>query len=312
MTIPTTAKHISPTKLSTFILFIIVLVAIIYGATQIVSLKRDVTFLKAELASTTLALAYNADFLVKNFSKLSKETADISTTLSATQENVNAVTNKVGGVEQTVGSISGTLGTLQKLSEIEKEILKKYSKVYFLSENYVPAHLTVIPEEYVYTAGRQEQFLSGAWVHLKNLLDAAKKDGVALYVKSGYRSFTEQKSLKSAYSVTYGAGTANAFSADQGYSEHQLGSTVDFITTGMNGQLTTAFDKTGAYIWLINNAHKYGFTLSYSKGNKYYMYEPWHWRYVGVQLATFLHDNSINFYEMEQREVDKFLVSVFD
>ena len=312
MTIPTTAKHISPTKLSTLILFIIVLVAIIYGATQIVSLKRDVTFLKAELASTTLALAYNADFLVKNFSKLSKETADISTTLSATQENVNAVTNKVGGVEQTVGSISGTLGTLQKLSEIEKEILKKYSKVYFMNDNYVPEGLTIISKEYVYDDKRQEQFLSKGWPHLESLLFNAKLNGVTLYVKSGYRSFAEQKSINTAYSVTYGAGTANAFSAEQGYSEHQLGSTVDFITTGLNGQLTTKFDTTEAYAWLTSNAHRYGFVLSYPKGNKYYMYEPWHWRFVGVKLATYLYNNKLNFYDLDQREIDKYLLNVFD
>jgi D-alanyl-D-alanine carboxypeptidase len=282
---------------------------LVYNYFQIASLKRSVSTLRSELSSATEVLSSNVIYLTENLGTLREQTTG---NLATTQQNIDAVKALLGGVEKTVGSISGAVGNLQKLSDVEKEILKKYSKVYFLSENYVPAHLTVIPEEYVYTAGRQEQFLSGAWVHLKNLLDAAKKDGVVLYVKSGYRSFTEQKSLKSAYSVTYGAGTANAFSADQGYSEHQLGSTVDFITTGMNGQLTTAFDKTGAYIWLTNNAHKYGFTLSYSKGNKYYMYEPWHWRYVGVQLATFLHDNNINFYEMEQREVDKFLVSVFD
>lgn len=305
-------KHFFHQTFPTPALFVVILGIVLVGGWQIYDLKKDISYLKGELASTTLALSFNTDFLAKNFNELSKETADISSTLSFAQKNIDAVSTKVGGVEEVVGSISGKVGTLQKLSEVEKEILKKYSKVYFMTDNYVPAHLTTIPEEYVYNSGKQEQFISGAWAHLKNLLDAAKRDGVTLYVKSGYRSFAEQKSLKSAYSVTYGAGTANAFSADQGYSEHQLGSTVDFITTGMNGQLTTAFDKTAAYTWLSNNAHRFGFTLSYPKGNNYYVYEPWHWRYVGVQLATFLHDNKINFYDMEQREIDKFLVNVFD
>jgi D-alanyl-D-alanine carboxypeptidase len=176
---------------------------------------------------------------------------------------------------------------------------------------YTPSHLSVIPTDFTYSANRQEQFLSEATPHLISLLSFAKASGITLYVKSGYRSFAEQRSLKSAYSVTYGAGTANTFSADQGYSEHQLGTTVDFITVGLNGQLA-GFDKTPAFLWLQDNAHKYGFVLSYPKGNKYYMYEPWHWRFVGVKLATYLHDNKLNFYDLDQREIDKYLANIFD
>ncbi len=306
------SKHTLGKTFLSSVSLVIVLITLVYGGVQIVLLKKDVTFLKNELASTTLALSYNSEFLVKNFSKLSQETRDISTTLSVTQDNVNAVTNKVGGVEQTVGSISGTLGTLQKLSEIEKEILKKYSKVYFMNDNYVPEQLTIIPSGYVYDDKRQEQFLGKGLPHLESLLFNAKLDGVTLYVKSGYRSFAEQKSIKTAYSVTYGAGTANAFSAEQGYSEHQLGSTVDLITTGLDGRLTTKFDTTPAYAWLSNNAHRYGFILSYPKGNTYYIYEPWHWRFVGIKLATYLYNNKLNFYDLDQREIDKYLLNVFD
>jgi D-alanyl-D-alanine carboxypeptidase len=87
--------------------------------------------------------------------------------------------------------------------------------------------------------------------------------------------------LKSQYRVTYGAGTANSFSADQGYSEHQLGTTVDFTTPKVGGTLT-GFDKTDSYKWLQNNAYKYGFILSYPSSNGYYIFEPWHWRFVGL------------------------------
>ena len=99
--------------------------------------------------------------------------------------------------------------------------------------------------------------------------------------------------------------------AGQGYSEHQLGTTLDFITPGQNGNLT-GFDKTDAYLWLQNNAYKYGFILSYPKGNTYYMYEPWHWRFVGIKLATYLHDTNLNFYNMDQRDIDKYLINTFD
>src|SRR3990167_1970818 len=113
------------------------------------------------------------------------------------------------------------------------------------------------------------------------------------------------------YTVVYGAGTANSFSADQGYSEHQIGTTLDFITTRLSGQLT-GFDKTEGYQWLLNNAHNFGFILSYPKNNTYYVYEPWHWRFVGVKLATYLYDNKLNFYDMDQREIDTYLANTFD
>ena len=285
--------------------------ALIYAFIQINSLQKKVDHLSLEMASTTEILSSKASALTKDISDIHKQTVGISNTLSTAEQNIVAVKDKVGGVEQTVGSISGTVNTLKKLSEVDPEILKKYSKVYFMNENYVPAHLTTISQDYVYSKTRQEQFLTEAIPHLNDLLLNAKANGVPLYVKSAYRSFAEQKSLKSMYSVIYGAGTANSFSADQGYSEHQLGTTLDFITTGLGGNLS-GFDTTASYTWLNANAYRYGFVLSYPKGNKYYIYEPWHWRYVGIKLATYLHDNNLHFYDLDQREIDTYLVSVFD
>lgn len=285
--------------------------AVTYEYKEISNLQKQTEFLASELASTTAALSWNTYELSKNITDLRTQTLGLSNTLAYTQQNIDAVKSQMGGVEQTIGSISGTVGNLQKLAAVDPEILKKYSKVYFTNENYVPAHLTLIPSEYVYSSKRSEQFLSEAIPYLISLLNGANASGVTLYVKSGYRSFTEQKSLKSSYSVTYGAGTANSFSADQGYSEHQLGTTLDFITVGLNGQLS-GFDTTPSYKWLLDNAFRYGFVLSYPKNNKFYIYEPWHWRFVGVKLATYLHDTKVNFYDLDQRDIDKYLGSTFD
>lgn len=293
------------------IVFIVLGSGLFYEYTRTLKLESRIDALTNELASSTAAITWNAYRLSQNITDLRTETLGLSNTIKYTQQNVDAVKNQVGGVAETVGSISGTVGNLQKLAEVDPELLKKYSKVYFMNENYVPAHLTKIPQDYVYNSKREEQFLTEANHNLVNLLLAAKANGVSLYVKSAYRSFAEQKSLKSTYSVVYGAGTANTFSADQGYSEHQLGTTLDFITIGLGGQLT-GFDTTPAYTWLLDNAYLYGFILSYPKGNKYYVYEPWHWRFVGIKLATYLHNNGINFYDMDQREIDKYLVNTFD
>lgn len=307
-----TPKRISLNLLLIGFVFIVLGGSLVYEYTQISSLKKDVLSLNNELSSTSKALTQNTNLLSKNIIDLSNKATGISNILNNTQQNIETVKNQVGGVEQTVGSISGTVGNLQKLSEIDPELLKKYSKVYFLNENYRPLDLTTLSPEYTYSSLREEYFFTKSLPYLQNLFTSAKADGITLYVKSGYRSFAEQKSLKSAYSVKYGVGTSNTFSAEQGYSEHQLGTTIDFITTGLNGQLNTNFDKTKEYQWLLNNAYRFGFELSYPKGNNYYVYEPWHWRFVGIKLATYLHDNNLNFYDMDQRKIDKYLIHLLD
>jgi len=293
------------------VVFVILGGILIYAFVRISSLTEDVSLITTELASTTAALSQNTSHLAQNITDLRTQTTGLSDTLSSTQDNIATVNTKVGGVLQTVGSISGTVGTLQKLSQIDPELLKKYSKVYFMNENYVPARLVSIPKEYLYTETVPEHFLADAWPFLRKLADAAKADGITLYVSSAFRSFGEQQSLKSSYTVVYGAGTANSFSADQGYSEHQLGTTVDFITTGLGGKLD-GFDGTATYSWLLANAHRFGFVLSYPKDNSYYIYEPWHWRFVGTKLAAYLHDNKLNFYDLDQRAIDDYLINIFD
>lgn len=284
-----------------------------YAYWRIFDLTEQVAHLNSQLATTAAAFTEKTENLAANLSEVDQKAAGLSDTLSQTeqifQQRVDEVRSHVGSVEQTVGQVTGAVDTLEKLSKTDKELLQKYSKVFFLNEHYAPERVTEIPLTYLYNEASPEVVHALVYPHLKNLLDAAKSAGVTLYVKSAYRSFDEQKSLKGAYTVTYGAGTANQFSADQGYSEHQLGTAVDFITSGLGGQLTAAFDTTKAYTWMENNAYKYGFTLSYPKGNQYYVYEPWHWRYVGIKLATYLHNQGKHFYDLDQRQIDEYLVS---
>ena len=110
--------------------------------------------------------------------------------------------------------------------------------------------------------------------------------------------------------MTYGQG-ANKFSADQGYSEHQLGTTVDFTNSTIGSDLSR-FEGTDQHAWLVKNAYKYGFTMSYPENNEYYQYEPWHWRFVGKDLARHLHRKDTYFYDMEQRDIDEYIINLFD
>ncbi len=213
--------------------------------------------------------------------------------------------------EDQIEKIGSTVGDLDKLSKTDEELLQKYSKVYFLNEHYQPPRLREIDDEFVYREGGDPEFINAqVEPFLNDMLEDAQDDGVKLWVISAFRSYDEQRDLKGAYTVTYGSG-ANTFSADQGYSEHQLGTTLDFTTENLSGGLT-GFETTPAYEWLLKNAHKYGFALSYPKDNAYYIFEPWHWRFVGTKLARDLHDDGKFFYDVDQREIDKYLISIFD
>lgn len=297
---------ISNTERFTILGFVLTLVLLIivsgYGYTRISTLSEEITQLNTELDTR---LASTAAFLQNN---LAEATTSLANALQQEKQHVQA---QLGGVQNQVGSITGTVTDLQKLSKIDSQLLAKYSKVFFLSDTYAPARLIEVPLAYRYSEKKPLQIIPEVLPFLQRMLDQAKTDGIALYAESAYRSFANQKALKGQYAVTYGAGTANQFSADQGYSEHQLGTTVDFMTTGTNGTLS-GFEITPAYTWVVANAHRYGFVLSYPKNNGHYIFEPWHWRFVGVRLATDLHNSGRHFYMMDQREIDAYLISLFD
>jgi LAS superfamily LD-carboxypeptidase LdcB len=217
---------------------------------------------------------------------------------------------KVRAVEDKIEDISSTVGRLTKIAAVDPELLKKYSKVYFLNENYLPSSLSQIPPSYTMHVDRALYFHTKALRFLDDLMDEAEDDGIGLKIISAFRSFGEQSGLKATYKITYGTG-ANRFSADQGYSEHQLGTAIDFTTPEL-GEEFTAFAKTAAYGWLTDNAYRFGFVLSYPANNPYYVFEPWHWRFVGRELANRLREENKYFYELDQREIDRYLESFFD
>ncbi len=239
--------------------------------------------------------------------------AELETSRTQNYSLIQLVREKEGTINSfqgQLGEIAGTLGTLEKLAATDEELLKKYSKVYFLNENYIPPALSDVDERYLSLGTKNFYIYGKVWPYLKALLEAGEKAGMNLRIASAYRSFDTQSSLKASYKVLYGSG-ANAFSADQGYSEHQLGTAVDFSTLKLGANFNSfAFEP--EYQWLINNAHKYGFILSYPPNNAYYKFEPWHWRFVGVELASELYKEGKYFYNLDQREIDEYLVKLFD
>jgi D-alanyl-D-alanine carboxypeptidase len=137
---------------------------------------------------------------------------------------------------------------------------------------------------------------------LKAMAAAAKKNGTPLVAWSPYRSYKQQETLFNGYAGwnsttrTYSNyDSAVNFSARPGHSEHQLGLTIDFVAVGDDG-LTSNWEVTRTGGWMAKNAWKYGWIMSYPKGKQdlvCYSYEPWHYRYVGRDLAKKIHDSGL-------------------
>ncbi len=288
------------------ILLIVITVVTSYLLYQNYNLKKENLSLVGRLSSKSLKL----DEIIKLLSSVQSNFTNVKNEKNKLKENLNKEIVKMTSLQKKIGNITGVVGTLEKLSKTDKELLQKYSKVYFLNENYVPSKLKQIDSKYTYDKNMDKWIHASVYPYLERMINDATNDGVDLLVKSAYRSFQTQARLKSRYSVVYGSG-ANKFSADQGYSEHQLGTTVD-LTTLKIGDNFSLFKNSDSYKWLLKNAYRYGFVLSYPKGNDYYIFESWHWRFVGVKLASMLHKKGISFYNLDQREIDKYLVDIFD
>jgi D-alanyl-D-alanine carboxypeptidase len=144
---------------------------------------------------------------------------------------------------------------------------------------YKPHDLEVIPERMIHPDQRQWPYLlrREPLEQLTKMWEAAEADGVLLTVTSAYRDYATQERLFNEYAAAYGEEEASTFSARPGQSEHQLGTTLDFDPRG---------GKAG-WDWLEENAHHYGFALSYPDAQAItgYIEEPWHYRYIGVAAA---------------------------
>ncbi len=271
---------------------------------------------KAEqaLASTTNAFAsalQTKEVLQAKMSGLEESLAEATSRGNNLTQQLADQQTQITKLEAQVKGLGGTIDIFTKITTTDRELLQKYSKVYFLNENYTPASLSPVDLHYVFDQKKTLEIHTKVKPYLEQLLAAAEADGAPLQLISAYRSFGTQATLKSGYIMTYGAGTANKFSAEQGYSEHQLGTTVDFTTPTL-GAGFSKFETASAYNWLLDHAYEYGFILSYPKNNTYYQFEPWHWRFVGVALATKLHENNQNFYDRDQRELDAYIGTLFD
>lgn len=169
-------------------------------------------------------------------------------------------------------------------------LVNKYHK---LDENYEPSDLTIIDSKY---ASGTQKLRKEAQIKFEEMASDMAKENLKIFAGSTYRSYKYQKGLYDRYVKKDGFAAAETYSARSGYSEHQLGLAVDIV----NGKWDYLSENDKEYDYLINNSYKYGFILRYPRGSEYitgYMFEDWHFRYLGVELATKVFNSGLTYDE---------------
>ena len=177
------------------------------------------------------------------------------------------------------------------LADGDLVLVNKYSR---LASDYVPDGLVTVEPAYS-NGGMLKSEVNDAFCDLVEAMWA--ETGLHLVNASPYRSYQTQKNLYARYRTQYSEAATDRFSARAGYSEHQTGLALDVIAPG--GTLG-GFQNTKQFVWMRDNAHRFGFILRYGEGMEYitgYKYEPWHYRYVGVEAAAFIYENDLTFEE---------------
>lgn len=190
----------------------------------------------------------------------------------------------------------------------DADALRIANKTRALPPDYAPQDLVSLNELGLPTYGDQdEQLRLQAAFALAEMFAVADEAGIPLVVRSAYRSYDNQaftfayfveQELRQAeeagqpITVEEAEARANRYSARPGHSEHQLGTTVDITSADVAGELATDFGQTAAGRWLRDHAHEFGFVMSYPEGKEAmtgYIYEPWHFRWIGRGHAEMLH-----------------------
>lgn len=161
-----------------------------------------------------------------------------------------------------------------------------------LPYDFKQTNLVKMDRKYTVNDGKQYLLEGKAYESFARMADAARSEGVTIRAISAYRTESYQRMLYNKKTRTTGQSNADNYSAKPGFSEHQTGLAVDINSTN------TSFEKTGTFKWMQSHAHEYGYILRYPKDKKWitgYEYEPWHYRYVGVDAAKIIHDENITY-----------------
>lgn len=181
-----------------------------------------------------------------------------------------------------------------KLIKNPDNILTLVNKNNKLPAIYVPNDLVEIPNNMAYNGKKVRKELLD---NFKKLFKDSKKLGYKIIIVSAYRDYDYQKKLFNGYVEEKGLKYALKCSARAGHSEHQTGLAIDVMGSNNDYNL---FADSKEFEWMKNNAYKYGFILRYPENKENitgFKYEPWHYRYVGIDIATYIYKNNLTLEE---------------
>ena len=172
------------------------------------------------------------------------------------------------------------------------------NKYYYLESDYIPDDLVNISQTYSWGENGSQKTRQVVYDAFIDMWNAANKEGYYLMVNSSFRNYQDQESVYNAYKNTSGETYANSIATKPGFSEHQTGLALDIFSKSNTNKNT--FKDTPEAKWLKENAYKYGFILRYPEEFEEVTgitFEPWHYRYVGKDIAKYIYENNITFDE---------------
>jgi LAS superfamily LD-carboxypeptidase LdcB len=177
------------------------------------------------------------------------------------------------------------------------------NKEHELPTSFVPAELVIPNIKFSFSGYHEKKYMEKeAAVAIELLFKRAKQEGIELVGVSGYRSYARQNEIYRNNVRLYGEWIINQTSAKPGHSEHQTGLAMDVSSKSNGYNLNQNFGKTKEGRWLAENAHLEGFIIRYPQGKQNltgYTYEPWHIRYVGIELATYIKETGFVLEEID-------------
>jgi len=214
----------------------------------------------------------------------SKDTLAVEHLISTAIRNAELPENLAKKIEAAAEENSAFITDMLTCLSGEKYLRELVDKQHPLPSNYAPNDLVML-EEGIYLVIRPEYLRQVDLESLSEMSAAARKDEVILAVSSAYRSYDYQAKVYNRNVRELGKKLADRESAQPGFSQHQTGLTVDFYP------VNESFANTTAGRWLVANASRFGWSLSFPKDYEEvtgYKWECWHYRYVGLDIAKFI------------------------
>lgn len=203
--------------------------------------------------------------------------------MNMTEECKDAIPN--GNAEEFLHDLYMVLEAEKKYSSDEADLYTLVDKKHNIGPELAPVHLVMLEKNDAYVINKSTLSLRAeAESALREMGQAAKKDGITLTISSSYRSYEYQNRTFNYWADIDGEEIAETYSARPGTSQHQLGTAVDF------GSIDDSFADTKQSDWLSNHAAEYGWSLSFPLGYEDvtgYKWESWHYRFIGKEACNF-------------------------